>query len=237
MTFAAVLFDMDGVLIDTHHSVTAFWQDLARRHQVQLGEVAFAQHIYGTPATHTLAMLFPRLSVVECQDVLTDLARYEAELVYTEVNGVISLVRALKQHDIATALVTSAQPAKVNDALDQLGINGLFSATVTSNDVKQGKPNPECYLLAAQRLNKAPERCIVFEDAISGVMAAVAAGMLCIGIQQAGDASTLLQVGARYTVPDFTFISVDTSYPQDGPGRSELSLRISSDQSLPLSSD
>ncbi len=120
MAFTAFLFDMDGVVIDTHHSVTAFWEDLARQHQVQLTEAIFAQHIYGTPAMHTLAKCFPHLSADEYKAVLESLTRYESQLTYTEVKGVTAFLRALKQHHIQTALVTSAEPRKVQNVVDQL---------------------------------------------------------------------------------------------------------------------
>lgn len=82
------------------------------------------------------------------------LTRYESRLTYTEVKGVTAFLRALKQHHVQTALVTSAEPRKVRHVVDQLGLDGLFSAIVTSDDVKKGKPDPQCYLLAAQRLTK-----------------------------------------------------------------------------------
>ncbi len=209
MGFSAILFDMDGVLIDTKQSVTDFWVDLAQKHEVQLTESIFAHHIYGTPAAHTLAMCFPMLSAAECDAVLASLTVYEKGLTYRAVKGVITFIKALKQAGIARALVTSAEPRKVENVMAQLGIDGWFSAVVTSNDVKKGKPDPQCYLLGAERLGQAPERCIVFEDAISGVKAGVAAGMVCIGIQEGAGEQALRDVGARYVVPDFEAIGLD----------------------------
>ena len=229
--YSALLFDMDGVIIDTHHSVTVFWEDLARKHQVQLTETIFAQHIYGTQAIYTLAKVFPHLGVEECKGVLDELARYENELAYTEVNGVTAFLQALQQQHIQTALVTSAEPRKVGSVIDQLGLDGLFSAIVTADDVKKGKPDPQCYLLAAQRLNKTPEQCIVFEDAISGVKAGVAAGMLCVGIQQTANAPALKEIGARYVVPDFASMRLDNL------GAETTNLWVNSEQSLSITTD
>jgi len=231
MSFNAILFDMDGVVIDTHHSVTAFWEDLARQHQIELTDEIFAHHIYGTPAAHTLAKCFPHLSVDERKGVLENLTHYESQLVYTEVKGVTGFLRALKQYHIQTALVTSAEPRKVQNVVDQLGLDGLFSAIVTANDVKVGKPDPQCYLLAAQYLNKTSDQCIVFEDAISGVKAGVAAGMLCVGIQQNTGASALLEVGAKYVVPDFSAVHIEAVETASGD---HLNLRLSAEQSLSL---
>ncbi len=234
MSFTAILFDMDGVVIDTHHSVTAFWNDLARQHQVQLTDEIFAQHIYGTPAVHTLSKCFPHLSVDEHKAVLESLTRYESQLTYTEVKGITTFLHTLKQQHVHTALVTSAEPRKVQNVVDQLGLGGLFSTVVTANDVKIGKPDPQCYLLAAQYLNQTPDQCIVFEDAISGVKAGVAAGMLCIGIQQKAGVSALLEVGAQYVIPDFSAISLESVETASGE---HLNLRVSTELSLPFVAD
>ncbi len=234
MSFSAILFDMDGVVIDTHHSVTAFWEDLARQHQVELTEKIFAQHIYGTPATHTLAKCFPHLSADEHKAVLENLTLYESQLTYTEVKGITAFLRALKQYHIDTALVTSAEPRKVRNVMDQLGLDGLFSTVVTADDVKIGKPAPQCYLLAAQCLKQTPDQCIVFEDAISGVKAGVAAGMLCIGVQQNAGALALLDVGAKYVVPDFRDMHLEAV---ETPTGKHVNLRVGAELSLPFATN
>lgn len=211
MVLSAVLFDMDGVLIDTKQAVTDFWVDLAQKHDVELTENIFAHHIYGTPAAHTLAICFPMLSAAEYEVVLASMTAYEKGLTYRAVKGVIPFIDALRQAGIARALVTSAEPPKVENVMAQLGIEGWFSAVVTSNDVKKGKPDPQCYLLGAERLGYAPEECIVFEDAISGVKAGVAAGMLCVGIQAGAGEQALREVGAQYVVPDFEAVQLRVS--------------------------
>jgi HAD superfamily hydrolase (TIGR01509 family) len=198
--YRAVLFDMDGVIIDTHQAITAFWLDLAGVHGVNLTGADFTQHVYGCPAEHTLDRLFPHLDAGERQAVLADMEEYETNQVYIAMDGAAALLRALKQHDIPTVLVTSGAWFKVNAVMGQLGIDGLFSAYVTADDIRHGKPHPECYLLAAQSLQQPPERCIVFEDAVTGVQAAVASGALCVGIRPPGGESALLEAGARHVI-------------------------------------
>ena len=102
---------------------------------------------------------------------------------------------------------------------------------VTVGDIQRGKPHPDGYLLAAQRLQKPPQRCLVFEDAVSGVKAAVAAGATCIGVQSPDRATALLVAGATYTVPDFTAVNL----PDRANGHKNfLPLQISPDLNLPL---
>ncbi len=211
MNYEAILFDMDGVIVDTHQSVTAFWERWAAKHGVHISAADFVQQVYGRPGTHTLDALFPMLNEDDRQAIFDDMAAYEVRLIYTAVNGAVDCLRALRRHGVPTALVTSGARWKVQAVAGQLGLDGLFTTQVTVEDIHQGKPHPEGYLLAAHRLGKAPERCIVFEDAISGVEAAVAAGALCIGVQAAGDPSSLLTAGAQTVIPDFSAVRLQTS--------------------------
>lgn len=199
--FEAVLFDMDGVVIDTHTEVTRFWNRLAERSQITLTEADFVQYIYGRKAVHTLEHLFPAMTPELWRQALDELAAEEAVQQYVAIPGVIPLLRALQQAGIPTALVTSAEPPKVQTVLSQLGLEDAFAAQVTAHDVEQGKPHPACYLLGAQRLGKLPERCIVFEDSLSGAEAAIKAGATCIGVNRLPDG--LLRLGTAQVIPDF----------------------------------
>ena len=228
MLYQAILFDMDGVIVDTHQAVTDFWQRWSKIYHVELSQADFQQHIYGCPAQHTLDVLFSRLSSTERQAINADMVTYEINQTYTAVNGVVPFLRTLQAQNFPIALVTSGEHWKVNAVLTQLELEHVFTATVTVADIPRGKPNPDCYLLAADRLHKSPEQCIVFEDALSGVKAAVAAGALCIGVQP-WDGNPLLRAGARYVAPDFSAISLQAG--ANGSG----SLRLQIDAAATLS--
>src|SRR5512134_1357056 len=100
MDYTAILFDMDGVVIDTHHSVTEFWLALIAEHPIELTETDFQQHIYGCPAEHTFDKLFPQFTESQRQAIMARLHDYELHLTYTEVPGVMALLRHLKQFSI-----------------------------------------------------------------------------------------------------------------------------------------
>lgn len=231
MPYQAILFDMDGVLVDTHQAVTSFWQKWSRLYHLRLSQSDFQQNIYGCPATHTLDVFFPALNGAQREEILADLNASEINQPYTAVTGVIPFLAELKRYDIPRALVTSGQEWKVKAVLTQLGLEDAFNATVTVADIKQGKPDPDCYLLGAARLQVAPENCIVFEDALSGVKAAVAAGACCIGVQPE-DPAPLLRAGAGYVVPDFSGVTLRVNGRAATP--SFAYLQLDPEFSLPL---
>jgi HAD superfamily hydrolase (TIGR01509 family) len=203
MTYEAILFDLDGVIIDTQQVVREFWEGIAQAHGVHLTQADFDQHIYGCPDTHTLEVLFPPLSADERRSILAKMTHVETNMTYTALDGVIELLALLRQRAIPTALVTSAYQWKVQEVLSQLNLDGIFTVQVTAEDIQKGKPHPECYLQAARKLRQPPGRCIVFEDAVSGVKAAVASGALCVGVQVPGKAAELLRAGACHVVSNF----------------------------------
>lgn len=209
MIYEAILFDMDGVIIDTHQSVTDFWYKHAAQHSVELTQKIFEQDIYGCPSAHTLDTIFPFLTPAERQIVFDDLVAYEAGLTYNAVEGALALLQALKQNGVPAALVTSGDRAKVSEVSRQLNLNGLFAVHITTEDVEKGKPHPACYLQAAQALQKQPEQCLVFEDALAGMQAATTAGALGIGVQKSpGLATKLLKTGAWHVIPDLSQVKV-----------------------------
>jgi len=209
MDYRAVLFDMDGVVIDTESAVTAFWERMAARYQVELTQAAFDTYIYGRPCRETLDALFPHLTLDQRAAVFAEVHTYETNLTYTAMPGVINLLRSLHQNGIPVALVTSGEQWKVDEVMRQLGIGDLFTAYVTAEHIRQGKPDPACYVLGAARLQMPTESCIVFEDSISGVQAAVASGTYCVGVRPARTAAALLAQGASSVIPHFGTIRLE----------------------------
>ncbi len=213
-TYSAILFDMDGVLIDTQQAVTAFWNNVAQQYGISLTQPDFTYHIYGCPAPHTMEKLFPALTSEEKRAVIEKMKRDETTMAYTALDGAIELVSLCQQHAIRTALVTSADPWKIEAVFSQLELNGMFTALVGAKDIQNGKPDPECYLAAAGQLQQSPERCLVFEDAVSGVKAAVASGAVCIGVRQGESATALREAGAHCVIPDLRRVRLESTATQ-----------------------
>jgi len=204
----ALLFDMDGVLIDTHTSVESFWNELARKHQITLTAEDFERLIHGTQAWMTLDRYFAVLSADERRHVEADLTVYEDHLTYKLMPGVWDFLVLLKAHKIPTALVTSGSQRKVDAVFAQFDLSDKFDTVITADLVHHGKPDPECYRLAAQELSIPPQACIVFEDSVSGTQAGLSAGAQVIGL---GKTQILLELGATQVIPDFSVFTIKPS--------------------------
>ena len=209
--YRAVLFDMDGVVVDTEQSVADFWQDLAASEGYSLTPDDLDRHVYGRSAVHTLRELFPRVSPNRYGEVFDRLRHNQENLRYTAIPGAAQLLRELRRCDVPLALVTGAQHWKVTAVLRQLEFDKIFRAVVHADDVTAGKPDPAGYLLAAERLTVDIAGCLVFEDAVSGVMSAVTAGASCIALAPEKRAEQVSRAGAMRVVRDLreVFFSVD----------------------------
>ncbi len=204
MQYKALLFDMDGVVIDSQEEVERFWNIVAEKHHMKLTPSDFEKHIYGCPAQHTLDHLFGKLSKEELDEVYQFEYEFEKNQRYKEIKGVGDFLRQLQKLEIPTALVTSAEHLKIDEVFKQLHLEGLFHVVVSVEDIQRGKPHPDCYLAAADKLCVPAEECIVFEDSISGTEAAIAAGASCIGIQSKESiARTLKAKGAKEVLKSF----------------------------------
>ncbi len=196
-----LLFDMDGVLIDSRQAVESFWRGIAEPYHITLSTEDIESHIIGCKADLTIDRLFAFLDSSARDDVMAQLKISELNQTYTEVPGAVELIRKVKEHGYQLGLVTSAESFKVREVIRQLNLEGIFDQIVSSRDVLQGKPAPDCYLLAARCFQQDSRYCIVFEDSISGVQSAVRAGAICIGINH--DRDLLLKHGAAMVYPDF----------------------------------
>ena len=122
---------------------------------------------------------------------------------YRFIPGAGDFIRELKAHGYKLGLVTSSQEGKMRVALEQLDLQDAFDTVVTAGRVTLGKPDPECYLLAARDLAVAPGECVVFEDSIAGITAGQRAGMKVVAL-----ATTLpieeLVMRVTHILPDFS---------------------------------
>lgn len=182
----AILFDMDGTLVDSTRCVEAIWTRWAQRHDMDLEHILTVSH--GRRTLDTLRELAPHLDV-EAEAMRLDQEELQSKDGIEEVRGSAALLRALPSD--RWAVVTSAGRAL---ATLRLGFAGLPvpPVLVSADDVTEGKPNPAGYLSAARRLNVAAEQCLVIEDTPAGILAGRAAGMQVLAVSTTYPASRLL---------------------------------------------
>lgn len=172
----AILFDLDGVLIDSSQVIVRQWTRWAARHGVEMLSIERIYH--GRRATEIIAEVAPHLDLATEVQWLRNAETEDVEGVIAQP-GAADLLKSLPA--TAWAIATSG-PRPV--ALARIAATGLPlpDAFVNGDDVQRGKPNPDPYLLAAERLGIAPERCVVIEDAVAGIHAGLAAGAQVIAV-------------------------------------------------------
>jgi len=186
----AVIFDMDGVLVDTYHAHYCSWLEMAEPQGLHFTEGQFAP-TFGRTSREIIAHFwgkdrFSDAQIAELDDRKEAAFRRILETDFPAMPGVNELLVALHDAGVTLAVGSSGPPENVALVLDRLGVNELFDAIVTGKDVIRGKPDPQVFLIAARRLGVAPVRCAVVEDAPAGVAAANVAGMACIGLLSTG---------------------------------------------------
>lgn len=199
---SAVVFDMDGVLIDTDEPIAALWTRVIGR---ALDPAELDRFVFGRSPEHTVAGLLPDLPAARRGELLAEIDAAEPELGFGPVPGARRVVAQLHAARVPLALVTSGSAVRVERVLDGLDLAEAFAVRVTAGDAP-GKPAPDCYLLAAQRLGVPAGHCVVFEDSVSGVRSAVAAGARCVGVAGRGGAAVLIGLGAERAILDFTAV-------------------------------
>lgn len=205
-----IIFDLDGVIVDTAKYHYLAWKKLANQ--------------LGFEFTKEQNELFKGVSRKRCMDILLEMGNVSAtdaqkEIWMTEKNNdylsfiekmddseilpdVPKVLEFLKENTIPIALGSASKNAL--PILEKVGLAHFFDVIVDGNSVSKAKPDPEVFLMAAQKMNLQPNNCIVFEDAVAGIEAANSANMISIGI---GEKEVLSE--AKFIFKDFTEISID----------------------------
>jgi sugar-phosphatase len=186
----AILFDLDGVLVDSTKCIERCWSAWAIDRG--LDPVAVVRTAHGRRVAETVRLLAPHLNEAEEGLALENVESYETEGL-AEVPGVARVVRLLPP--TSWAIVTSAVRSVAEHRLRYVGLK-VPATFITADQVTSGKPDPEGYLEAAARLGLEPRDCIVIEDSLAGIQAARAAGMRAIGICGEAELSTLKMADA-----------------------------------------
>lgn len=197
----AILFDLDGTLVDSHEVVVRYWKRFADEHGLDVNRILAVSH--GRRTAETIRQFVPDIDADAAALAFNRAEELDTDGV-AQIAGAAELLRALPAD--RWTIVTSCPRGLARARLTAAGLP-VPGSIVTSEEVRRGKPAPDCFLLGAQRLGVAPERCLVFEDAEAGLAAGRAAGM------------QVVQVGGT-ELPDYR--KVRAAYTEGGPLRLQL---------------
>lgn len=206
-----VIFDMDGVLVDSHavhrQAWRTFFQTLGR--DVSESEMDFI--LDGRKRQDILRHFLGDCPEPELEEFgrRKDCIFRRMRLEVVPIPGAVRMVRALHAEGIALALATSASRSRAHSTLADLGVLDCFQQIVTGEDVLLGKPDAAIYRLSRSRIGIGPEHLLAVEDALSGIRAAVGAGLNCLGIASHATAESLTAAGAARVVADFEALTAN----------------------------
>jgi len=207
----AVIFDMDGTLIDNTPYHFKSWQMLYKKYgKGELSKETYYHDISGVPVLETIRSIFGE---GRSEDELNALLN-EKEAFYREsyapyirpINGLENFLAELTGAGIKIAMGTSATQEDINFVFDHIAIRDYFTVIINSTMVTKPKPDPQVYLRAAEKLNMPPARCVVFEDSLAGIKSGNSAGMKVVGITTGHTAAELQPV--NLVINDYAELTV-----------------------------
>jgi len=209
---AAILFDLDGTIVNTDPVHYQAWQEMLLNYGWEIDETFYKSRISGRLNQEIVKDILPQLSL-EAGVIFAD----EKEALFRQkapnlkpLSGFSELLAWTDTHHLKRALVTNAPRLNAEFMLEVLGIKRFFDTVVLAEDCIAGKPDPVPYEAALHKLAIAAEQAIALEDSPSGIRSAVSAGIRTIGIASTHNPQILQEIGAFMVIPDFTDLQMWT---------------------------
>ena len=191
--FKAAIFDLDGVVVNTVPIHFKAWKQMFEEYGKKFTFQDYKEKVDGIPRIDGGRAILTDLSDKELIEATEKKQGYFLEYLKKEKIEVfkptLRLIEELRAKGIKMAVISSSK--NLPYILQKIGIIKLFDAEVNGNNITKGKPHPQIFLMAAEKMGVKPENCVVFEDAILGVRAAKRAKMLCIGVDSYNDPQRL----------------------------------------------
>lgn len=197
----AALFDFDGVVMDTETQYTVYWDEVGRQYHQELPH--FGAVIKGQTLTQIYDKYFAGMTE-EQSKITAGLNRFEREMTFEYIDGVVDFMKDLRAHGVKMAIVTSSNELKMANvyaAHPELK-EGLVDRILTAEMFTRSKPAPDCFLLGAEVFGTVPQNCVVFEDSFHGLEAGNAAGMTVVGLSTTNTAEAIKDK-CKLSIPDF----------------------------------
>ncbi|MEM7144460.1 MAG: HAD family phosphatase [Verrucomicrobiota bacterium] len=213
-TQIGTIWDWDGIIIDSARQHEESWHLLAKEIDVPMTHDMFVES-FGMKNTVIIPELFQWCApddtkrVAELGDrkesLYRDIVRRDG---ITSLPGVIDILSALKTEGVPCSVGSSTPRENIECIIDLAGLSGFFSAITAAEDVSRGKPDPEVFLVAAQKIDRDPAHCVVFEDAHVGIQAGLAAGMKTVAVATTHPEDSFPE--AHLSIPSLTQINLPT---------------------------
>jgi HAD superfamily hydrolase (TIGR01509 family) len=204
----AIIFDLDGVIIDSNPAIIEFWSNWANKEGFELNDTMIREWVFGRKVTATIEGLFAHITEERKKEIEQSGYLFDQAMQPAGILGIQKFIQSLTDIKFTIGVATSSHHARMLQMLERVGVADSFVHFVTAHDVSKGKPDPEPYLKMAEKLGVQPAHCLVFEDANSGTQSAIAAGMQTIGIGNDLTKDDLLFYGAKEVIADFTEIQL-----------------------------
>ncbi len=209
MNTIGVIFDMDGVLVDSGRPHVESWRRLAR--EMGEGDIPAERFtaVFGRTSADIITVVFGAKTPGEIRRMDDRKESLYRQIIHGNVPimpGAIEAVKRLHAAGMRIAVGSSGPPENVDLICDEMGLRPFLSAVVTGRDVQRGKPDPQVFQLAAERIGVESSRCVVIEDAPAGVEAAHRAGMACVALlgshppERLAKADNVIETLAQLTV-------------------------------------
>lgn len=204
--YEAALFDLDGVVFNTEPQYTEFWRSQFR--QFYPDEQGLEYAIKGQTLVEIYDRFFSGPLASERLLITERLCAYERQMNFDYVRGFETFLQAMKSRGLKVALVTSSDLSKMRSVkAKRPEIYDWMDTILTAEDFSRSKPDPDCYLKAAARLEVQVDRCLVFEDSFNGLTSGRSAGMTTIGLATTNPPESLEPLADR-VIRDFTELSI-----------------------------
>jgi beta-phosphoglucomutase len=209
---AAILFDLDGTIVNTDPLHYQAWREMLLSYGVEIDETFYKSRISGRLNPEIVKDILPQLSPSAGQEVAEEKEALFRQLAphLQPLSGFSELLAWTETHQLKRALVTNAPRLNAEFMLEILGITAAFHTIVLADDCIAGKPDPAPYQVALKNLGITAENAIALEDSPSGIRSAVGAGIRTIGITSTQSPQVLREIGAFMTIPDFTDLQMWT---------------------------
>jgi len=204
MSSFAVIFDMDGVIVDTNPFHKTSLKQFCEKYGYRLSDEELINKIYGRTNNDWIRNIFGELTkekILELGEEKEEMFRALYKDHVQALNGLEDFLKKLRAANVPVAIGTSAPRSNVDFILEHTGLEKYFDVILDQSHVENGKPNPEIYQKAAAALGFDPTKCIVFEDSLSGVEAGQRAGCKVVGVTTTHSPEELSHTD--FTISDF----------------------------------